>query len=96
MIQALSGILQHWGTLSTFWYSLSCPLHCGSSHLPWFLAGLSSGALIGFLLCLFFIHQILVAFPGFFGVSRAPRASPVPAASSPVPASHRLRAYLNE
>ena len=69
-------------------YSWSCPLHCGSSLVPSFVAGLSSGLLVGSLLGFYLACWLFRPGPS----PLPPRPSEFPRA----PSRSRLRGYLHE
>ena len=99
MFQAVSTLVQNWGTFQQLWFSLSCPLHCGSSHLPWIFSGFFAGVAVGFFLCLCLLRHLVSALPGVWplhsevrpGSHNRPRPDP-----SPQLGLARLRAYVNE
>ena len=67
----------------------ACPVHCGGSSWPWFVAGLSVGVLVGLccaggLLFLWTSAATRVSFPG----------PPSPVHSHPTHLRRRLSAYL--
>ena len=45
----LSSLVEAVSTAQSLSWSLSCPIHCGNSFLPWFLSGISLGFLLGFI-----------------------------------------------
>ena len=69
-------------------YSWSCPLHCGSSLVPSFVAGLSSGLLVGSLLGFYLACWLFRPGPS----PLPPRPSEFPRA----PSRSQLRGYLHE
>lgn len=69
----------------------SCPLYCGGSLLVPFLAGLSSGIVLGIVLTLGFILCFIVHWP-HPGFDRAPSPHLVPSASSVI--RRRLAGYV--
>ena len=82
-------LLQGSHLAASFVQSASCPIYCGGSAIPWFLAGLCLGVLLG-LLCAGFL-VILWTSRGFPGSSHPP--------TQQVPSQHpnhrrRLSAYL--
>lgn len=85
---SLSDVVSGWSALHHASLSLACPLHCGGSVLPWFLAGLS----VGFLLCL--ACGIFVVFAFLYYTSGA--APPASSTVSRVASGLRLRGYLHE
>lgn len=70
-------------------WSFTCPVYCGSSYLPWVVAGFS----FGFLACL--LLQLLVL--GLFYRHLTPWLvpSPHPGASPSARSLARLRGYLH-
>ena len=71
-------------------WSFSCPLYCGSSFLPWFVAGFS----VGFLSCLISVFLLF----GFFHRTILLWLFPVsthPGPHHPGPSLSRLRGYLH-
>ena len=67
------------GAVRELLWGWSCPLHCGSSALPFFIAGLSLGICLGIALSIGFCYHFL----GFISLARHPSADPVPFASHP-------------
>ena len=72
--------------------SLSCPIYCGGSGWPFFLAGLGLGFALGFGVALLLLFRILP----FILPSAAPSASVPPSPSPPLHRRHRLSGYLHE
>ena len=71
-------------------HSASCPLYCGGSGWPWFLAGLSVGLLVGLCAAGFAVWVWVVRAPVW--VANCPQPSSVP--QHPQHIRRRLSAYI--
>ena len=72
--------------------SLSCPIYCGGSGWPFFLAGLGLGFALGLGAALLLILRFLP----LISPAAAPSAVVPPSSSPSQPRRHRLSGYLHE
>ena len=75
--------------VSSNWFGLSCPSHCGAATFSTILASYLLGLLSGFALG-------LVGLLYFFGFPRPTLLSPPGSARGPLPSLTRLQRYLHE
>ena len=84
----LSDVVSGWSVISQASWTFTCPAHCSSSVLPWFL----SGILVGSLCCVLLACFALLAY--FRSPLVIPGCSSVPPSRSS--SGLRLRGYLHE
>ena len=70
--------------------SFTCPVYCGPSHVPWFVAGFS----FGFLACVFLTVALVVLLHRPILLWLVP-PGPSPGAVPPARSLARLRGYLH-
>ena len=89
----LDRVLAVAGVLRDASWGLSCPFHCGGSWLVSFVAGVSVGLLLGFLLSLLIAYQLHLLW------IQRPSSVAAPSDSESLPLLRRrarLSAYLHE
>ena len=92
----LSAILEGVSTAQSLSWTLSCPIHCGSSFLPWFISGFSLGFLTAVLSLTFLVwHLGFVPFQSSHFHTPPSSGSPRVAPPASFRRSSRLSGYLH-
>ena len=92
----ISSIFEAVATAQSLSWSLSCPIHCGSSIIPWFISGLSLGFLLA-VIALTFLLWHLGLLPLRQSSPHPPFSSGSPRVSTPSTSrsAARLAGYLH-
>lgn len=86
---SLADFVSGWSAIQQASWTFSCPVHCSSSVLPWFLVGLCLGFVLCLLCCVFGLVAFYRVLSVWFPVATPP-------SGSRVASGFRLRGYLHE